>query len=194
MGSFLNVVIYRVPLNISVNEPKRSYCPGCKKDIPWFRNIPIYTWVSQLGKCAECRMRIPVRYVLVEALTMILWGVAWWIFGTRGMPGEAFLLVVFLTLLVSVSFIDAEHYIIPVKMTWGGSAFAVAGAFFFPKLVTLVDSSRVWSTGWGEALLGFAAGYAVLQLVVWGGKLAFGKQKFSFREGGAMETTGPGGG
>ncbi|WP_308988462.1 prepilin peptidase [Roseibacillus persicicus] len=181
VGSFLNVVIYRVPLNMSVNEPKRSFCPGCRKDIPWYRNIPIFTWVWQRGKCAECKMKIPVRYVLVEALTMILWGAAWYFFGMNGQPGEAFLLMVLLTLLVSISFIDAEHYIIPVKMTWWGAAFAIVGAYFFPELVTLVKSDLGWP-GWREALVGFAAGYAVLQLVVWGGKLAFGKQKFSFEK------------
>ena len=191
MGSFLNVVIYRVPLSMSVNEPKRSFCPGCKKDIPWFRNLPIVTWLWQRGRCAECKMHIPVRYVLVEALTMILWGVAWWLFGMKGMPGEALLLMIFLTFLVSISFIDAEHYIIPVKMTWGASAFAIVGAIFFPKLVSLAERSRVWSNGWGEAMLGFAAGYAVLQLVVWGGKLAFGRQKFSFDEEVAWELRDP---
>ena len=128
-------------------------------------------------------MNIPARYVLVEALTMILWGVAWWLFGMKGQPGEAFLLMVMLTLLVSISFIDAEHYIIPVVMTWWGAAFAVVGAIWFSGLVTLSGSAQVWSTGWGEAALGFAAGYAVLQLVVWGGKLAFGKEKFSFEKG-----------
>ncbi len=182
IGSFLNVVVYRVPLGISTSKPARSYCPGCEKDIPWFRNIPIFTWITQRGKCAECGMKIPARYVLVESLTMILWGVAWWIFGTKGQPGEAFLLCILLSLLVAISFIDAEHYIIPVKMTWGGSLFAIGGAYFFPKLVSLSDSITVWSTGWGEAFLGFAAGYAILQLVVWGGKLAFGKEKFSFEE------------
>ena len=182
VGSFLNVVIYRVPLGMSVNEPKRSFCPGCKKDIPWYRNLPIVTWLWQRGKCAECKMNIPARYVLVEALTMILWGMAWGFFGMKGQPGEAFLLMVMLTLLVSISFIDAEHYIIPVVMTWWGAAFAVVGAIWFSGLVTLSESIRVWPTGWGEALLGFAAGYAVLQLVVWGGKLAFGKQKFSFEK------------
>lgn len=180
VGSFLNVVIYRVPLGISVNEPKRSYCPGCKKDIPWYRNLPVFTWVWQRGRCAECQMGIPVRYVLVEVLTMLLWGAAWWVYGTKGQPGEAFLLIVFLTLLVSISFIDAEHYIIPVKMTWWGAAFAVGGAIWFSELVTLAKSGQFWPQSWQEAALGFAAGYAILQLVVWGGKLAFGKQKFSF--------------
>lgn len=181
VGSFLNVVIYRVPLNMSVNEPKRSFCPGCKKEIPWYRNLPVFTWLWQRGKCAECQMHIPARYVLVEALTMILWGVAWYLYGMKELPGEAFLLMILLTLLVSISFIDAEHYIIPVKMTWWGAAFAIVGAYFFPELVTLVKSNLGWP-GWREALVGFAAGYAVLQLVVWGGKLAFGKQKFSFEK------------
>lgn len=182
VGSFLNVVIYRVPLGMSVNEPKRSFCPGCKKDIPWFRNLPVITWVWQWGKCAECKMKIPARYVLVEALTMILWGVAWGLFGTKGQPGEAFLLMGLLTLLISISFIDAEHYIIPVAMTWWGSAFAIVGAIWFAGLVTLAEGAQVWDHGWQEAALGFAAGYAVLQLVVWGGKLAFGKEKFLFEE------------
>ncbi len=180
VGSFLNVVIYRVPLAMSVNEPKRSFCPGCKKDIPWFRNLPIITWVTQRGRCAECKMRIPVRYVLVEALTMILWGVAWWLFGVKGQPGEAVLLMILLTLLVSISFIDAEHYIIPVTMTWWGAGVAIVGAIWFGGLVSLTEVGQVWSQDWQKAALGFAAGYAVLQLVVWGGKLAFGKEKFAF--------------
>lgn len=191
VGSFLNVVIYRVPLSMSVNEPKRSFCPGCKKDIPWYRNLPIVTWLWQRGRCAECKMKIPVRYVLVEVLTTVLWAVAWWMYGTKGQPGEAFLLMILLTLLVSISFIDAEHYIIPVLMTWWGAAFAVVGAIWFPELVTLAKRSQLWPQGWQEALLGFAAGYAVLQLVVWGGKLAFGKQKFSFEKEAAWELREP---
>lgn len=191
VGSFLNVVIYRVPLGMSVNEPKRSFCPGCKKDIPWYRNLPLVTWLSQRGRCAECQMRIPARYFLVELLTMLLWAASWWFYGLRGMPGEAFLLMILATLLVSISFIDAEHYIIPVPMAWGGALVAIMGAIWFPKMVALVGSSRVWSHGWGEALLGFAAGYAVLQLVVWGGKLAFGKQKFTFEEPVAWELREP---
>ena len=191
IGSFLNVVIYRVPLGISVSEPKRSYCPGCRKNIPWWRNIPIFTWLVQLGRCAECKMKIPVRYVLVEALTMILWAIAWGLFGAKGHPGEATLLILLITLLVSVSFIDAEHYIIPVRLTWWGSAIAVVGAYFFTDLVMLAQVKPVWPNGWGEALLGFAAGYAILQMVVWGGKLAFGKQKFSFEDGAEWELREP---
>jgi len=182
VGSFLNVVIYRVPLGMSVSEPKRSFCPGCKKVIPWFRNLPILTWLVQLGRCAECKMRIPARYFFVELITMLLWAASWWVFGLNGMQGEAVLLMILSTLLVAISFIDAEHYIIPVPMAWGGALVAIVGAIWFPQLVTLVEHSRVWNHGWGEALVGFSVGYAVLQLIVWGGKLAFGKQKFSFEK------------
>lgn len=182
VGSFLNVVIYRVPLGISVNKPKRSFCPGCQKDIPWYRLFPIFTWLIQRGRCAECKSRIPVRYFLVELLTMLLWAAAWQVVGRNGMPGEAVLLMVMATLLVAVSFIDAEHFIIPVPIVWGGALVAILGAIWAPDLVMLSGGGQVWSHGWQEALLGFAAGYGVLQLVVWGGKLAFGKQKFTFEK------------
>lgn len=182
VGSFLNVVIYRVPLGMSVNEPKRSFCPGCQKDIPWYRLFPVVTWLVQRGRCAECKMRIPVRYFLVELLTMILWAAAWQVIGRQGMPGEAVLLMMMATVLVIVSFIDAEHFIIPVPIVWGGAVAAIVGANWAPGLVSLAEASQIWTHGWQEALLGFAAGYAILQLVVWGGKLAFGKQKFSFEK------------
>src|SRR6187431_2955383 len=72
IGSFLNVVIYRLPLGLSVNNPRRSFCPTCKKQIPWYRNLPLITWVAQRGKCAECGARISFRYFFVELLTGLL--------------------------------------------------------------------------------------------------------------------------
>src|SRR6188472_2921236 len=69
IGSFLNVVIYRLPLGMSVNKPRRSFCPICKKQIPWYRNLPLITWLAQRGKCAECGCKIPFRYFFVELLT-----------------------------------------------------------------------------------------------------------------------------
>ncbi|MEM9079304.1 MAG: prepilin peptidase [Verrucomicrobiota bacterium] len=180
VGSFLNVVIYRVPLGLSVNEPKRSFCPTCQVEIPWYRNFPLVTWLLQRGRCASCAAPIPSRYFWVEFLTMALWAAAWWVFGTRGLAIEAILVMVLATLLVAISFIDAEHYIIPVPMTWGGAVLGVAGAIWGPELVRLSGTGQVWASGWGEALLGYAAGYAILQIVVWGGKAAFGKQTFSF--------------
>src|SRR4051794_32827381 len=72
IGPFLNVVIYRVPLGISVNNPRRSFCPSCKKQIPWYRNIPLLSWLALRGKCAECGSKIAFRYFFVELLTAVL--------------------------------------------------------------------------------------------------------------------------
>ena len=55
VGSFLNVVIYRLPLGLSVNEPRRSFCPECKQAIPWYLNIPIISWLMLRGKSACCK-------------------------------------------------------------------------------------------------------------------------------------------
>ena len=71
IGSFLNVVIYRLPNNISVIKP-RSHCPRCKNTIPWRENIPLLSWVLQKGKCAKCNTKISIRYPLIELATGIL--------------------------------------------------------------------------------------------------------------------------
>ena len=80
VGSFLNVVIYRVPRGLSVNKPKRSYCPTCKKEIPISRNIPLVTWLIQGGKCAECDAPIASRYFWVELMNGLLWVACWYYF------------------------------------------------------------------------------------------------------------------
>ena len=143
IGSFLNVVIYRVPLGMSVSKPKRSFCPGCKKEIPWFRNLPILTWLIQRGRCAECGGPIAFRYVFVEVLTAGLVGAGWWIFVTDRTPVApiaALLVATLSVLLVSISFIDAEHMVVPVTFCYVGMVIAVAGSALDPSLVTLAGA------------------------------------------------------
>jgi leader peptidase (prepilin peptidase)/N-methyltransferase len=69
IGSFLNVVIYRVPLGMSVAHPRRSMCPNCRSAIPWYCNIPVFSWLALRGRCRSCALPISVRYPLVEAGT-----------------------------------------------------------------------------------------------------------------------------
>lgn len=72
VGSFLNVVIYRLPLGLSVGKPKRSFCPNCKYQIPMWLNIPILSWLLLRGKCKNCSQKISPRYLGVELLTGLL--------------------------------------------------------------------------------------------------------------------------
>ena len=87
VGSFLNVCIYRMPLGLSVNEPKRSFCPGCKYQIPLHHNVPLLTWLILRGKCANCGTRISFRYFGVELLTGLLFLAVWWKVWAWGAPG-----------------------------------------------------------------------------------------------------------
>lgn len=178
VGSFLNVVIYRVPLGLNINDPKRSYCPGCKAPIPWWRNIPVITWVIQRGRCAGCDGKIPVRYLLVEVMTAALFGAVWQAFP----PGEAFLGFILVSLLVAISFIDAEHYVINVRWCYLGILIALVGSHFFSGLVKPTSAETfvftdVFKSGAWHSFLGAGVGYFSLVAIVLFGKMAFGKKK-----------------
>ena len=83
VGSFLNVVIYRLPRDLDISKP-RSRCTACKRLIPWYRNVPVLSWIALGGRCGDCREPISMRYPLVEVAVGILfaaalyrWGVSW---------------------------------------------------------------------------------------------------------------------
>lgn len=151
IGSFLNVCIYRLPRDLSVNKPKRSFCPSCKYQIPWYRNLPLISWLSLRGKCANCGSPIAFRYFGVELLTGLLFVAVWF-----HLPIEhfaiTFTLWVFVALLVVATFIDFEHLIIPDEITWGG---AIAGVLLnlilAPFALPLGDLGQ-----WFAAISGFA--------------------------------------
>ena len=71
VGSFLNVVIYRLPIEMSILSP-RSFCPKCKNKIKWYFNFPILSWIILKAKCNYCSTRISVRYPIVEFITGLL--------------------------------------------------------------------------------------------------------------------------
>lgn len=172
VGSFLNVCIYRMPLGMSVHEPRRSFCPHCKKQIPWHRNIPLVSWVLLRGQCANCSARIPIRYFLVELLTACLFLAVWLKFP----PATAAALMVLVSLLIVGTFIDFEHFIIPNEITWGGVAAGLLLSLLVPEL--MLTESRVAALLW--SLAGAAAGYFTLWGVVEGGKILFGKKRIAF--------------
>lgn len=108
-GSFLNVCIYRIPLEKTVIKG-RSYCPSCQKLIPWYLNIPLLSYMALGGKCRYCKTGISPVYPAVELLTGILWLVSFLFYG---LGPSALLLSLFFSLLVVIAFIDMRHRIIP---------------------------------------------------------------------------------
>lgn len=191
IGSFLNVVIYRVPLGMSVNEPKRSFCPHCKSPIPMRRNIPLFSWLLLRGKCADCGAPIAFRYFAVELLTALMFMAVWiWMRSTMGLtnvlelPIAAILpLWIMTALLISITFIDAEHMIIPRSLTWPGVICGLAACALWPKLSDLASFSAIdpaWKQGLIQSGLGWVIGFFGLWAVVLFGKMAFGKKKMAF--------------
>ncbi|RYD33327.1 MAG: prepilin peptidase, partial [Verrucomicrobiaceae bacterium] len=176
VGSFLNVVIYRVPLGLSVNEPKRSFCPKCRKPIPMRRNIPLLSWLLLRGKCADCGAPIAFRYFAVELLTAVAFTAIWWVFP----PAVVLPLWVMAALVISITFIDAEHLIIPTGLTWAGSVAGLAGCVLWPQLPVMAGTAGDWKSGLLQGGIGWAVGFFGLWVVVELGKMAFGKKAMKF--------------
>lgn len=169
VGSFLNVVIYRLPLGLSVNEPKRSFCPSCRAPIAAHHNVPIFGWLWLRGRCAHCQTRISPRYPLIELLTAALFLAVWLGFDwLLALP-----LWIFVSLLIAATFIDFDHFIIPDEITLGGTVAGVLCGLGFPRLLgeTAPALGLLWS------VVGAVVGFATLLAVVELGKLAFGKKR-----------------
>jgi leader peptidase (prepilin peptidase)/N-methyltransferase len=172
VGSFLNVCIYRMPRGESIVHPP-SHCPHCGYHIPWYLNVPLFTWLWLRGRCAHCQAPITVRYFVVELLTGIAFLSCWLGFG-RYSIGLALCYCVLLGGLLVATFIDFEHFIIPDEITVGGIVVGFLLSFFVPALhhaASVPASLKQSALGIG---VGAAALYTVLRL----GKLAFGKQQF----------------
>ena len=125
VGSFLNVVIWRLPRGENLSRP-RSHCPGCGALIRWFDNIPVVAWLALRGRCRACGIRISARYPLVELLTGVLFVLAAVQYGHH-VPTAVYV-AVGLAALVAISFIDLDHKIIPDAISKPGMAVMIAFA------------------------------------------------------------------
>jgi leader peptidase (prepilin peptidase)/N-methyltransferase len=171
VGSFLNVCIYRMPRGMSVVSPP-SHCPHCNYSIPWFLNIPLFTWLFLKGRCAHCRAPISTRYFLVELLTGLLFLGAWLTSG-RTSPGTAAIYCVLLAGLIAATFIDFEHFIIPDEITFGGMAVGFVLSFLVPSLHRAPNAFMSLKESGTGIVVGAGMVYAVLRI----GKLLFGKKR-----------------
>ena len=127
-GSFANVVIVRLPEGESVVSP-RSHCPGCKNMIPWYLNIPIFSWILLRGRCAECKIKISARYPIVEFLMGVSFAALFHRYGWTISTIEYFL---FSFGVITASFIDLDHMILPDRFTLSGIVIGLLGAWINP--------------------------------------------------------------
>lgn len=188
IGSFLNVAIYRLPLGLSVNYPRRSFCPCCKTPIKWFHNIPLLSWCLLKGKCASCHAPISVRYVVIEALTALLFGAIAYCYAEQSLLWTALLCLWTAGALV-ISCIDAEHMLVFPRHT---IYFAIIGCLTF-TLFPWDPSLEDWP--WYEltalSLLGAVVGFVIIRLVIELGKLLFGTITKNYPEAGHWELKEP---
>jgi leader peptidase (prepilin peptidase)/N-methyltransferase len=121
IGSFLNVCIYRWPLDLSVVAP-RSHCPQCERPIAWYDNIPVLSYVLLRAQCRSCGAGIPWRYPVVELLTGGFFG---WICGQLGFTLGALKFCALVGMLIALMFTDLEERILPDEFTLGGTLFGL---------------------------------------------------------------------
>jgi leader peptidase (prepilin peptidase) / N-methyltransferase len=170
VGSLLNVVIYRLPLMlhnewkeqccellaIEAKEEKqkinlffpRSFCPSCKHMVKAWQNIPVLSYLFLRGRCANCKTSIPLRYPLIELMTMLLSLYASWHFGfTLQLP----FVLLFIWILIPLIFIDLEHQILPDTLTlsllWVGLIANTQG-LFTPLSIAVLSSAGAYAGLW----------------------------------------------
>jgi len=156
-GSFSNVLIYRLPRNLSVVGP-RSFCPSCEKTVAWYDNLPVFSWLLLRGRCRHCSAPFSVRYLLVElaGAACVLIGIARFGWTIDGLSASFFLLI-----LLDIAIIDWQHMVIPHTLTLAGMVMGLVLSIF-------------GNPGLSSALLGAAIGGGVILVVSYGYKLVRG--------------------
>jgi leader peptidase (prepilin peptidase) / N-methyltransferase len=132
IGSFLNVVIHRVPREQSIVLPS-SKCPKCRAEIKPYDNIPVISYLILRGRCRSCGVRISPRYPAVEALTGLLFAAVSW---HDGLSYALAFDLAFVAAMIALIFIDAEHMILPNVITYPGVLFALLTRLLLPYLVS----------------------------------------------------------
>jgi len=176
IGSFLNVVVHRVPIEESIVFPN-SRCPSCGAAIAFYDNIPVVSYIVLGAKCRHCKEHISFRYPAVELLTAALFVLVAWHDGlSAALPFD----LIFASALLALVFIDAEHMILPNAITYPGIAFALVARVVIPYLVGTphfddlpslsggaLAGMPIWVTSLVGALIGALLGGGSLWLMGW---------------------------
>ncbi len=175
VGSFLNVVAYRLPQGRSVVLPPSS-CPSCMRRIRPWENIPVLSWFLLLGRCRGCRSPIAFRYPLVEALSAGVWG---GLFLLHSQPiaavenGDAILQTAlwgsYFSVLLAISLIDLDHFIVPDVLSLPLIPLGIAAA-------AVLDLRGLEGPGFPGSVVGACMGGGAMLLLAWIGQLVFGRE------------------
>jgi prepilin signal peptidase PulO-like enzyme (type II secretory pathway) len=146
IGSFLNVVVYRVPLGLSVAQP-RSFCPTCRHQLSWWENVPVVSWVGLRGRCRSCHQAISVRYPLVELTTGILFSLVTWAWNGGALSVGYCLLT---ATMVAVGLIEYSGQRAPLSVAAIGTGSALL----------IIVAGAGWEDHWGIAVGSFVGSLA----------------------------------
>ena len=186
IGSFLSACVYRIPLSrlddleaedenlaktprelkglgisrneVTLSNPRRSFCPSCHATLSWYHNIPLFSWLALRGKCASYKTSIPWRYPLIESMSALA---AWGSFTLFGATPTALAIFALCAALIVITFIDIDYYIIPNTISYPGTA------------IGLIIASVNQFTGWFQAPIVGGVFDALLGLLVGAGTLWF---------------------
>lgn len=149
-GSFLNAAIHRVPLGVDIF--RRSFCPRCGKQIRWYHNVPLFSWLWLRGRCRDCDEGIPLRYPAVEFAGGLIAAAAVAKFGLGVSAGSVAL---FCYLMLVLALIDVDHRILPNVITLPFTVVGIGLSFVDPRIT------------WVDSLIGAFFGGGLLYFVAW---------------------------
>lgn len=162
VGSFLNVVIYRLPCKMSLSTPA-SHCTACNYELRWYDNIPVLSYLMLGGKCRKCKTHISFRYAAVEIANAVLWLLCVFMFWEKSIPLACIYMAV-MSIFLCVFFIDLEHQIIFDRFQIMLLLLGIASIFF--------DNDY----GWSSHVIGGISGFSVFYLISFGFEKLCGKE------------------
>ena len=169
IGSFLNVCVFRLPRDLSVMKPARSFCPFCEETIAWYDNIPVLSYILLRAKCRHCGAHIPLRYPVVELATAIAFAICVAAFGLKP---AAFKYALFSAIMITLVASDFEERILPDEFTIGGAVAGLIVAWFVPLQAefALFVVPHSWGPRWvslGESVIGGAVSSGSIWFAGW---------------------------
>ena len=177
IGSFLNVCIYRIPEGLSVIHPG-SRCGACGAPIPFYRNVPILAWIFLRGKAACCGAPFSIRYPAIEFLTGALFLASWMLLP----PSTALVGMLWISILIPVTFIDLDHMIIPDRFSIGGLFVGLIVSAFVPAIhgIYLDNGMIAGIQGLFTAMVGALIGSAVILWIMILAEIVLRKEALGF--------------